>query len=127
MTTERLLTNITSDRLAESRDFYVQHFGFEAVYDSDWFVNLQSPDKRLEIGILKANHELLPKAERGATPKGVYLTFVVEDVNAWFEQAKAAGVPVVQPPADTFYGQRRCLVRDPNGLLIDVSTPMSRL
>jgi len=127
MTTERLLTNITTARLAESRDFYVQHFGFEVGYDSDWFVNLLSPDKRLEIGLLQREHELLPEVFRGRSPAGVYLTFVVPDVNKWHEAAKAAEVPILQPPEDTFYGQRRCLVKDPNGLLIDVSTPTKRL
>ena len=127
MHTERLLTNITTDRLAESRDFYVQHFGFEVGYDSDWFVNLLSPDKRLEIGLLQQDHELLPEAFREQSPAGVYLTFVVPDVNEWYEAAKAAKVPILSPPEDTFYGQRRCLVEDPNGLLIDVSTPAKRL
>jgi catechol 2,3-dioxygenase-like lactoylglutathione lyase family enzyme len=127
MHTERLLTNITTDRLAESRDFYVQHFGFEVGYDSDWFVNLLSPDKRLEIGLLQQDHELLPEAFREQSPAGVYLTFVVPDVNEWYEAAKAARVPILPPPEDTFYGQRRCLVEDPNGLLIDVSTPAKRL
>ena len=127
MHTERLLTNITTDRLAESRDFYVQHFGFEVGYDSDWFVNLLSPDKRLEIGLLQQDHELLPEAFREQSPAGVYLTFVVPDVNEWYEAAKAARVPILPPPEDTFYGQRRCLVEDPNGLLNDVSTPAKRL
>lgn len=127
MNTTRLLTNICSTQLPETRDFYVQYFGFEVAYDSDWFINLQNPEKTMEIGILQAGHDLLPESYRDQAPKGIYLTFVVEHVDRWFEKALKQGVPVVQPPENTFYGQRRCLVLDPNGLLIDVSTPVSQL
>lgn len=127
MKTTRLLTNICSSNLPATRDFYVHHFGFKAVYDSDWFVNLQNPDKTLEIGILQAEHDLLPEGYRNQNPKGVYLTFVVEQVDQWYEKAQKQGLTIVQPPEDTFYGQRRCLVLDPNDLLIDVSTPVSQL
>ncbi len=127
MKTERLLTNIYSSDLPASRDFYVQRFGFEVAYDSDWFVNLLSPDKKFEIGIIDKDSEVIPEGHRGQQPQGVYLTFVVPDVARWLEEAKAAGVEIVASLKDTEYGQRRCLVKDPNGLLLDVSTPVSRL
>ena len=127
MKTTRLLTNICSSKLPETRDFYVRHFGFEVAYNSDWFINLEQPDTGFEIGILQSGHELLPERYHSPAPRGVYLTFVVERVNQCFERASTAGVVIVQPPEDTFYGQRRCLVLDPNELLIDVSTPASQL
>jgi uncharacterized glyoxalase superfamily protein PhnB len=58
-----------------------------------------------------------------ADPAGIVLTFVVDDVDALHVEARRQGVPVVAPPRDQFYGRRRMLVTDPNGLLVDVSTP----
>jgi uncharacterized glyoxalase superfamily protein PhnB len=58
-----------------------------------------------------------------ADPAGIVLTFVVDDVDALHIQARRQGIPVVAPPRDQFYGRRRMLVTDPNGLLVDVSTP----
>ena len=28
------------ERVAESRDFYVRHFGFDVSFDSEWYVSL---------------------------------------------------------------------------------------
>jgi catechol 2,3-dioxygenase-like lactoylglutathione lyase family enzyme len=42
MSFSRILTNICSDQLAESRDFYVTLLGFDVSYDSDWYVQLKT-------------------------------------------------------------------------------------
>ncbi|MEL6131456.1 MAG: VOC family protein [Cyanobacteria bacterium J06554_6] len=118
---QRLITNICSDRLPESRDFYVTLLGFEVTFDSDWYVQVAAPENpRLELGFIQRDHALVPAAFQ-QQPQGVYLTVVMDDVDAVYAQAQAAGVEIVQPPKDEFYGQRRMLMMDPNGLLVDVS------
>jgi PhnB protein len=53
-----------------------------------------------------------PKKLRGATQ----LVYVyVDDVNAHFEKANAAGAHIFQEPADQFYGDRTYGVEDPEG------------
>lgn len=44
---------------------------------------------------------------------GIYL--VVEDVDAHFARAKAAGAEIVYPPEDTDWGTRRYRAKDPEG------------
>ncbi|MEO1590648.1 MAG: VOC family protein [Cyanobacteria bacterium J06632_22] len=118
---QRLITNICSDRLPESRAFYTTLLGFEVAFDSDWYVQLAAPgNPRMELGFIQRDHELVP-APFQQQPQGAYLTVVVDDVDAIYAKAQAAGVEMVQPPKDEFYGQRRMLIVDPNGLLIDVS------
>jgi catechol 2,3-dioxygenase-like lactoylglutathione lyase family enzyme len=119
----RLLTNLCSDRLAESRDFYVSLLGFKVTYDSDWYVQLRSPaHPELELGIIARSSELVPAAFQ-QSPTGMYLTFVVADVNAVHAQALALGLTILQEPRNEFYGQRRFLTVDPNGCLIDICSP----
>jgi catechol 2,3-dioxygenase-like lactoylglutathione lyase family enzyme len=120
-TINRLLVNICSDQLEKSKDFYVGLFDFEVAFDSDWFVQLVSKEKHLELGIISRTHDLVPPDDQ-QPPTGFYLTFVVEDADTVFRQAQAAGYTVVQAPQDTFYGQRRMLLRDPDGALVDVSS-----
>lgn len=124
MTVRRAFPTILSDRLPETRDFYVTLLGFEVAYDSDWFVSLLLRDGEVahELGIWQVGHELVPTTFR-ADPAGMILTFVVDDVDALHARARQAGLPVVAPPRDLFYGQRQMLVTDPNGVLVDVSTP----
>lgn len=123
MGVSRILSNICADNLFETRDFYVELLGLEVVYDSAWYVLLRSPtNPALELGIIDRHHALVPEAYRG-TPTGMYLTIVVEDVDAIHQRAVAQGVTIVQAPVDEFYGQRRLLVADPAGTLVDVSSP----
>ncbi len=124
MKIRRLLINLCSSDLVKSKNFYTTLFDFRIDYESDWFVNLVSEGRDLEIGIIEADHELVPEAFRGK-PSGVFLTLVVDDAAAVFEIAKGMGVEVVEEPKLTFYGQKRVLLKDPDGVLVDVSSPES--
>jgi len=125
MSFSRILTNICADDLPASRDFYVRLLGFEVNYDSDWYVQLRGPKPAdLEVGIIKRTHELVPRSFQ-TRPSGMYVTFVVPDVDELYEKARAMGVTVVQEPRNEFYGQRRVLLLDPAGCLIDICSPWS--
>mgnify|MGYP006290493261 FL=1 len=119
MSVQRCFIDILAPDVVATRDFYVELLGFRATFTSDWFVNLAAPDQPLlEIGILREGHEIVPRSAGG----GAMLTVVVPDADAVFAAAKARGVEVVEPPRDLFYGQRRVLLRDPAGTLVDVSS-----
>ena len=122
MSCRRLLTNISSDHLTESRDFYVQLLDFKIGFDSDWFVQLQTEDAAHELGIIRRDHELLP-APYQAQPGGVYVTFVVDDVDVTYRKALEMELEILQAPRNEFYGQRRFLTVDPGGCLVDISSP----
>jgi catechol 2,3-dioxygenase-like lactoylglutathione lyase family enzyme len=81
----RILTNICSNDLQKSKDFYVELLDFKVKYDSDWYVQLCSPDdSEIEYGIIQRNHDLVPKEYQNA-PTGMYVTFVVDDVDMVYE------------------------------------------
>lgn len=125
MSFTRILTNVCADDLVVSRDFYVALLGFQVCYDSDWYVQLRSPDlPATEFGLIKRTHELVPKDFQTA-PSGVYITFVVPDVEASYSKALAMGARIVQAPRNEFYGQRRFLLLDPSGCLLDICSPWS--
>lgn len=107
MSPSRILTNICSDRLGESKDFYVSLLGFEVKYDSDWYVQLCSPSNReLEFGIISRTSGLVP-AQYQKAPTGMYVTFVVPDVDTVYSKAVSLGLTIIQEPKNEFYGQRR--------------------
>ncbi len=121
---QRLITNLCVSNLSESKTFYLQLFDLELAFDSDWFVQLANADRSIELGLIDKNHELVPSTYQG--PAGaVYLTWVIEDVDQMYEQVKNMGAEVVAAPADTFYGQRRMLIKDPDGILLDLSSLMA--
>ena len=124
MAMRRSFPTVLSDRLPETRDFYVALLGFEVAFDSDWYValTLLDGDEAHELAIWAVGHELVPPPYR-ADPAGVILTFLVDDVDAVHAEARRARIPVVAPPRDLFHGRRQMLVTDPNGMLVEVSRP----
>ncbi|MEL6640195.1 MAG: VOC family protein [Pseudomonadota bacterium] len=105
--------------------FYQRHLGLRPMFESDWYVHLQSEtDPSINLAVLRYDHETIPTAQQGPT-KGVILTFEVADVDAEDARFKRADVPVIQPLRDEPHGQRHAIYQDPNGLLIDVVTPIA--
>ncbi len=118
----RAFPSVLTADLPRSREWYRSLFGYQVVFDSDWFVHLQDPDNEaLELGIMAVDHEIVPPA-LGAHPVGGLLTLVVDDVDAVHAAAQARQLDVVEAPRNLFYGQRRMLLADPDGQIVDVST-----
>jgi catechol 2,3-dioxygenase-like lactoylglutathione lyase family enzyme len=104
--------------------FYVRHFRFTPLFTSDWYVHLQSAeDPSVNLAILDGGHETIPAVGRGRAG-GVILNFEVEDVDTEFARAEAAGLPVLLALRDEAFGQRHFITADPNGVLIDIITPI---
>ncbi|MCK8463797.1 VOC family protein [Aliiroseovarius sp. S1339] len=105
--------------------FYSQHFGFKAMFESDWYVHLQSEENdAINLAILRYDHDTIPHEGRGKT-KGVILTFEVADIDGEHERLHKAGVSVAQELRDEPHGQRHAIYRDPNGVLVDLVTPIA--
>ena len=117
------MTNICSDNLVESKYFYTKLFDFNVDYDSDWFIHLISKDKKIELGIIDKRNEIVHKDVQNH-PQGFYITFVVDNADEIFKIAALENFEIVHKPTNTFYGQRRLLLKDPNGTLVDVSSPI---
>ena len=110
--------------VAATADFYRRHFDFKPMFESDWYVHLQSAQTpSVNLAILQHDHETIPEEARGVS-RGVILTLEVEDVDAEDARLRAAGVPVVHALRSEPHGQRHAVYRDPNGIMIDVVTPI---
>ncbi|MGW6913481.1 VOC family protein [Kitasatospora sp. NPDC054939] len=112
-------------RLAESHDFYTRLFGFETTFEADWYVSLRRPGTpSYELALLDHTHPTVPAAYR-VPVRGLLLNFEVEDVDAEWERlvVRAGLKPELELRSEDF-GQRHFIVADPNGILIDVITPI---
>lgn len=59
----------------------------------------------------------------GEPPAPCELVLAVEDVDAAVAAAVAAGATLVRPPVAKYWGQVVAYVRDPDGHLLQISTP----
>ncbi len=115
---------IMTDDVKATAAFYESHFRFEALFDSDWYVHLQSKeDERVTIAVLDGQHATIPPEARG-TISGLLLNFEVDDVDRVYEELRGAGLPILKDICDEDFGQRHFITADPNGVLIDIIKPI---
>ncbi|MBP2637732.1 MAG: Glyoxalase/Bleomycin resistance protein/Dioxygenase superfamily protein [Firmicutes bacterium] len=110
----RVDTTISTDKLIESKEFYMQHFNFELVYESDWYIELLAPDLSVGVSFTK------PQRDSGDFfhGTGIIISFEVEDVDAEHQRLKEAGLTICQELVDKPWGERSFVVNDPSGVHI---------
>lgn len=108
----RIDTTISTEKLVESKEFYMKYFGFELVYESDWYIELIAPNMPAGISFTR------PQREAGDFfhGSGIILSFEVNDVDAEHNRLKAEGVDVFQNLQDKPWGERSFVVNDPSGV-----------
>jgi predicted enzyme related to lactoylglutathione lyase len=115
---------IMTQQVAKTAQFYVDNFRFNKVFDSGWYVHLQSSeDPAVNIAILDGGHETIPESGRGEV-SGLLINFEVNDVDQEYERAVANQLPILRTLRDEPFGQRHFITQDPNGVLIDVIKPI---
>ncbi|HJU40419.1 MAG TPA: VOC family protein [Tahibacter sp.] len=111
--------------VAGTAAFWQTHFGFVPLFTADWYVHLQlAADATVNLAVLDGAHETIPASGRGIA-SGVLLNLEVDDVDAVHARVAAAGLPIVRSLRDEAFGQRHFITADPNGVLIDVITPIA--
>lgn len=116
---------ICTNRVAETHAFYATHFGFQTAFEADWYVSLSRPGPpTYELALLDYTHPTLPEPYRKPVA-GLLLNVEVSDVDAEWDRLVVNGglAPVLELRSEDF-GQRHFIVADPNGVLVDVITPI---
>lgn len=118
MKIKRIDTTISTEKLEESKLFYMKHFGFYLAFESDWYIELVTPKEDAGISFT------LPQREEGEffNGRGIVLSFEVNNVEEEYEKLKAEGVHIYQEIQDKPWGERSFVIDDPNGVHIYVYT-----
>jgi catechol 2,3-dioxygenase-like lactoylglutathione lyase family enzyme len=110
--------------VAGTAAFYAEHFRFQPVFASDWYVHLQfRDDETVNLAVLDSTHDTIPPGSRQPAA-GLLLNFEVEDPDSLYDEIRAAGLPILIPLRDESFGQRHFITQDPNGVLIDIIKPI---
>lgn len=122
MNITRIDATISTNKLSESRDFYIEHFGFELVYESDWYIELLSPSLAAGVSFT------LPQRDVGEffNGKGLILSFEVENVDQEYERLQSEGLNIRQELQNKPWGERSFVVDDPNGVHIYIYSLIPR-
>jgi len=114
----------------ETTEFYERAFGFarKFITPENDYAELISGETSLAFASLelgnsnfKKGFEIIPKNTK---PFGVELAFTTENIEADFQKAINAGAVEFEPLTRKPWGQKVGYLRDNNGFLIEICTPM---
>ena len=112
MNTKRIVPDITSDRMDESRKFYSEFLGLQLAMDMGWVLTFVSPtNPTAQITLMQASTSSVPNPN---------LSIEVDDVDAVHAKAAELGLQIVYPLTNEPWGVRRFFVTDPNGVVVNV-------
>lgn len=105
-------------------DYFQRMFRFVPRFVSDWYVHLDHPDHDfVALALVAHDYDTVPALNRRPA-QGVVLNLEVADVDAEYVRLTAADAEVLVPIKDEDFGQRHFIVRGPDGVLVDVITPI---
>lgn len=117
--------------VARAIDFWHRAFGLDVgfVHDSGQYGELVTGATRLGFVAEELAADSVGKAgfrpNRASEPTaGIELALTTPDVEAAWQQALAAGATPIKPPTTKPWGQVVSYVRDPDGVLVELCSPM---
>lgn len=116
----KLNAGIITEKLQETKDFYVNKLGFGVTFENEWYILLHTPGKGEEIAFLKPGLPAqAPIFRKAFTGSGVFLTIEMDGIDGWYKTVKEKGVKIEVEIKDEDWGDRHFAVVDPNGVGID--------
>ncbi|WP_327420688.1 VOC family protein [Streptomyces sp. NBC_01527] len=111
MAVRRVVPNIRSEAVQESRVFYGL-LGLEEVMNHGWIMTLASPSAPTAQVSFMTDDRTAP-----VVPD---MSVEVDDVDAAYAVVRDSGAEILHPLQDEEWGVRRFFVRDPNGRVVNV-------
>jgi lactoylglutathione lyase len=111
-------------------EFYSKTFDFEVrfIAPGDEYAELNSGTTTLSFAALslaKSNlRDGFQEGDLNSKPFGIEIGFTTVDVAALVDKAVAAGATLLEEPKEKPWGQTVAYIRDLDGFLIEVCTPM---
>jgi lactoylglutathione lyase len=111
--------------------FYEKAFGFarKFIAETNEYGELLTGETTLAFASLELAKKNLPlgfiESTIGFKPFGMEVGFTTDDVNRTMQDAIKAGAVEVAPAMVKPWGQTVAYVRDPDGFLIEICTPMN--
>ncbi|MFP3118838.1 VOC family protein [Streptomyces sp. Iso 434] len=117
MDVRRVVPNLRTENPAACRAFYAR-IGLSPAMELGWITTLTGTGTGAGGGTSPAQLSLMTEDLTG--PVVPDLSIEVDDVDAAYEELRAAGAELLFPVRDEEWGVRRFFVRDPDGRVVNV-------
>ena len=109
-----------TNKLSETKEFYVSFFNFEVVFEADWYIHLRH-ESGVELAVMLPNLENQPEfLHNSYSGNGIVYSLEIDDAKAEYNRLKELGATFVLGLKDEEWGQRHFMMKDPSGMYIDV-------
>ncbi|HEY2221459.1 VOC family protein [Actinomycetospora sp.] len=113
MSVRRIIPNLNVDDAAAGHEFYEEFLGLAKDLDMGWIASFRSTtDPSVQVSLVSGD---------ATAPEQSALSIKVDDVDAAYADARRRGYEIVYPLTDEPWGIRRFFVRDPHGVVINIS------
>ena len=111
---------LITEQIEDCKAFFVTLFGFQLVFDSDWYIHLVHTSGA-QLGFLIPNHPSQPPGLlSGFSGSGLVYSFEVENADDAFKDLKNSDVEIVSNPKTEEWGQRHFMIAGPAGIIVDI-------
>jgi uncharacterized glyoxalase superfamily protein PhnB len=118
---DQVYTVFITKKLNETVSFYERNFGFTKLFESTFFVLLQTTgEQKFTIAFMDEEHPTAPPTPKAFNGNGSFLTLEVADAKSVYEDLKSRGLSIAYALKEEPWGQKRFAVIDPNNLWVDV-------
>jgi catechol 2,3-dioxygenase-like lactoylglutathione lyase family enzyme len=100
-----------------SVEFYRTLLGLDEIVNHGWYAEVGTADRTL-IAFVERGHETIPEVA-STSPRGVLLSFEVDDVAPVYEVATQLDCEILSDLAAEL-GQHHFMISDPDGAVVDV-------
>lgn len=111
---------IITDKLKECADFYASNFGFDKVFEQDWYIQLLHKESGAELAFMVTHAKNQPKQlHPGFGGQGLVLSFEVADAEKEYGHLKGK-VDIFYELTTEEWSQKHFMVMGPAGEVVDV-------
>jgi len=117
---------VITPKIEECKNFYVKNFGFDILFESDWYIQLKHKSG-VELAFMKPYISTQPEfLHPEFNGKGIIITFEVKNAKQEHEKAKKAGdLQIILPYVEEEWGQKHFILKDPAGVFVDIVEQLS--
>ena len=105
---------IITEKVDESKNFYIKHFNAKVTFDCGWYVTLQFGKDTLQLQFMAPQQPEQSKCNCA----GLMYNFAVDDVDQEYKNLTDAELTAIMPLEDHPWGDRGFAIQDPNGITL---------
>ncbi|HRX93707.1 MAG TPA: VOC family protein [Chitinophagaceae bacterium] len=116
----RITPDIASNKIEESKQFYIDFIGLKLAMDMGWILTfISESNPTAQINLLQSDKEEIDNSN-------VMISIESSDVDEMYKKAMAQNITIVYPLKTEEWGVKRFFVKDPNGVTVNIMSHVDK-